>query len=218
MALGRWQNAVKHVMHLACMDRTQWRAILPRWERSRQHSYTQQCWSPHSLLVFASSLLSVLGCSGQHSAIWTETSWIHTQRHSVEWLVVLEADQLPQMSMSALGKVVSPVWDSGPPALPFSVITANCGIFRASQRVLSSRWGSRLLLSLSGHASVSQAMLAPAVLLTPKIPAPFKAKTERALGIAGPQATASSSFYQMLLPRDQGRQITSSHLSSWPRL
>lgn len=196
------------------MDRTQWRAVLPQWERTRQHSYTQQCWSPHSLLIFPSSLLSVLRCSGQHSAIWTGSPGFMLK--DIQWDDWLSLKRASYLKMYDLGKVISLVWDSGPPAPPFLVITANHGISRASQCVLSRRWGSRLLLSFSGHASVNQATLAPAVFLAPKMPASFKAKKRESHGHCW---IPGNSFLLILLnatpsgPGETNNQFTSQQLA-----
>lgn len=77
----------------------------------------------------------------------------------------------------------------------------------------------RFLLSLFRRVSFSQGRLAPAVLLAHGRLAPKEAKIERVMGIGQPQTIASSSFYQVLLLLwTLGRQMTSSHLSSWPWL
>lgn len=66
--------------------------------------------------------------------------WFVPKKYLTRWPVSLELTRLSQSSMSALGKVISPVWDSGPPPLPFSVITTNRGTFRACQSVLEPQW------------------------------------------------------------------------------
>lgn len=119
--------------------------------------------------------------------------------------------------MFSLGKVVSPLWDSGPSDLPFSIFTTNYGIFRACQSILGPQLSVAVFLFLSlgvrGYVRAGWPRLSS---LAWKIPSPIKAKRDRAVGTGDPRQQIPppcSTKCCLLGPGETDNQFTSQQLA-----